>query len=163
MSEEMGLIWVSKELEKEYNSFEDVSKQEAVIKKIIERKKIDIEQENEQLSDSLLQFKHTCLVHKRELEKVYHEESEKLYKLWEEMGDISSEVIRHARKVATEISPIKTAVSQLQSDISHLKKELSGLNFYIPDRLVEIASIVGKMDESTKTLLRDLLQKKEEK
>ncbi len=158
--EDKELIWVDKKLADEYKSLKSVEQQELLVKKVIEKRGLDLTEELEMLSDNTLQFKSVCLVHRKELEKIYAEESDKLYKLWEEMGDITSKISQHARAVAQQIDPIRREVSELSKNTSSLGKKIGQINLYIPDKLVQIASMVGAMDDKTKTLLRDLLDSK---
>jgi len=144
------LIWVSAELAKKYNDLESVEEQERIVKKVIADKRLDIEAEQEQLDESILQFKSVCLAHRKALEGVYKEQSDTLYTLWEDMGDVSSQINQHVRQMTDKITPLKREVEQL-------KKELSGLSLYVPEQLARIAEQVGSMDEKTKSLLRELL------
>jgi len=161
MSTEKTHIWVSKELADEYNAMESVEAQEAAVKKVIERKRLDLEEEQELLSESLLMFKSVCLAHKKELGRVYKEQAEALYKMWEDMGDVSSEVTRHARSTAELIAPIRAEVAALRKDIDGVKTDLSGLNLYIPENMARLAESVSRMDEKTQVLLSKLLAAKE--
>lgn len=156
---ENELIWVSKELAEEYKNLDSVEAQEAAVKKIIERKRLDIEGEQELLSDSLLQFKSVCLVHRKELGKVYQEQADKLYELWEETGDISTLVSRHAKNIAAEIDPIRREIGELSRSIADLKKSLDVINIHVPEKLATVVSMVAAMDADTKSLMRDLLDR----
>lgn len=160
MSNEKTHIWVSKKLADEYNTLESVEEQEASVKRIIEKKRLDLDLENELLSESLLVFKSVCLVHKKELEKVYKEQADKLYALWEDTGDITTMVNQHARSVAAQIEPLKNEVVGLKRNIDELKRSLEGLHLYVPQQLAEITTQVAKMDDKTKGLLSVLLHHK---
>jgi len=161
MTTEKTHIWVSKELADEYNSMESVEAQEAAVKKVIERKRLDLEEEQELLSESMLMFKSVCLAHKKELGRVYEEQAEALYKMWEDMGDVSSEVTKHAKATAGLISPIRTEVAALRKDIDGIKTDLRGLDLYIPENMARLAEYVSRMDEKTQLLLSKLLAAKE--
>lgn len=144
------LIWVSKELAEEYNQLESAKEQERAVKKIINDKRLDIEAEQELLSESLLQFKSVCLAHRKGLEKVYREQADTLNTLWEDMGDVTTQIDTSVNKLTGRISPLKQQVASL-------KKEIGGLNIYVPENLVKLASQVATMDDKTKILLHSLL------
>ena len=152
------LIWVSKELADEYKKFETVEEQERLVKKIIERKGIDINDENELLSENMLQFKNVCLLHKKELEKVYNEQAEKLEKLWNDCGDITPKVRQHAKKIVAETSSIGKSVDDLNSKIDDLKRKVSNINVHIPEQLVRLAETVSSMDDKSLSILKQLLE-----
>jgi hypothetical protein len=144
------LIWVSKELADEYKQLKSVEEQERAVKKIINNKRLDLEEEQELLSENVLLFKSVCLAHKKALSSVYQEQSDMLYKLWEDMGDVSSQISQHVKQMTNQIAPLKR-------EVSNLKKEFEGLRLYVPERLARLAEQVGSMDEKTKSLLRELL------
>lgn len=157
MTDNKELIWVSAEFAEEYKQLDSVEAQERAVKKIIQDKQLDLDREQELLSENLLQFKSVCLVHRKELQKVYQEQADTLYTLWEDMGDVTSEIGEHARKVADIILPLKNEVQSLAKQVSQLKKEISELHLYIPEQLVTLTLQVASMDEKTKILLRNLL------
>ena len=161
MSGEKELIWVSKELAEEYKSLESTEAQEAAVKKVISQKRLDLDAEQELLSESMLIFKSVCLAHKKELTKVYNEQSDALYKMWEDMGDVSSEVVKHAKATAELIAPIRTEVAALRKQIDGIKHDLCGLDLYIPENMCRLAESVAGMDENTKVILQKLLSFKE--
>ncbi len=144
------LIWVSKELAEEYKQLESVEEQERAVKKIIKDKRLDLEQEQELLSESLLQFKSVCLAHRKGLEKVYQEQADTLNTLWEDMGDVTTQINKSVTALANRIGPVRQQVEAL-------KKEISGLNVYVPENLIHLAAQVATMDEKTKVLLQNLL------
>jgi chromosome segregation ATPase len=144
------LIWVSKELADEYKQLESVEEQERAVKKIIESKRLDLEEEQELLSENVLLFKGVCLAHKKELSKVYQEQADLLNTLWEDMGDVSTQISQHVNQMTKQIAPLKR-------EVADLKKELDGLRLYVPERLARLAEQVSSMDEKTKSLLRELL------
>ena len=150
MSNDRELIWVPKKFADEYKQLESIEKQEAAVKKLIDDKRLDIDAEQELLSESLLRFKHTCLTHKIELRKVYQEQADALDALWHEMGDITSQINRHVEQIVQQISPAAR-------HIAALKKEIQELHIYIPENLVRLAGQVSTMDATTKLLLRTLL------
>ena len=160
MGEEKTHIWVNKKLAEEYNSLESVEEQEASVKRVIEKKRLDLDAENEMLGESLLTFKSVCLVHKKELEKVYQEQADKIYALWEEMGDVSTMVSRHAKELAAEIKPVSLEVQAAKKSVDELKKSVMDLNIYGAERVVELAKMVAQMDEKSKEILSALLAKK---
>ncbi len=160
MSAEKTHIWVSKKLAEEYNSLESVEEQEASVKRVIEKKRLDLDAENEMLGESLLAFKSACLVHKKELEKVYQDQSDKIYAMWEDMGDVSTMVSRHAKELAAEIKPVSLEIQAAKKSVDELKKSVLDLNIYGAERVVELAKIVAQMDEKSKEILSALLTKK---
>ena len=162
MTEDRELIWVTKEFAEEYKQLGSVEEQERAVKKLINNKRLDLEEEQELLSESLLQFKSVCLAHRKELEKVYKEQADTLYTLWEDMGDVGTMIAQHARKMASEIKPIRKEVDELNLGIKALKEKINKTNFYFSDQFVNIAATVGSMNEETKGLLRALLNMKEE-
>ena len=153
-------IWVSAELAKEFEQLKSVEEQEASVKRVIERKRLDLDAENEMLGESLLQFKSVCLAHKKELEKVYQEQADKIYALWEDMGDVSSMVSRHAKALSAEIKPITLEVQAAKRSVDELKKSVLDLNVYGAERVVELAKMVSQMDDKSKEILSALLAKK---
>ena len=155
--QEKELIWVSKELAAEYKSLETIEEQEKAVKAVITRKKLDLDDENNLLSESLLQFKSVCLVHKKELEKVYNEQGDILSALWVDMGDVSNNISRHAKQLASEISIISKAVSQTKGEVEGLRKSLNGLDVYSAEKLTALATQINRMDDDTKDILKFLL------
>ena len=144
------LIWVSAALAEEYKQLDSVEEQERLVKKFIENKRLDIEQEQEQLTESMLLFKSVCLAHKKALREVYEEQSDLLYKLWEEMGDVSTQIDNHVKGLTNQIKP-------LRNEVENLKKEINSLSLYVPDKFVSVVEQISQMDERTKVLLRAVL------
>jgi len=153
-------IWVSKNLADEYKRLESVEEQEAAVKRVIEKKKLDLDAENEMLGESLLQFKSVCLAHRKELEKVYQDQADKIYAMWEELGDVSTMVSQHAKSLAAEIAPITKEIATARQNVDALKKSVSELDIYGAERVVELAKMVAQMDEKSKEILSALLAKK---
>ena len=149
-NEAKELIWVSKKVANEYKQLKGVEKEEQAVKKIIESKRLDLEEEQELLSDNVLLFKSVCLAHKKELGKVYKEQSDLLNTLWEDMGDVSSQISHHVKHITSQIAPLK-------KEIASLKKEIEGLHLYVPEQFVRLVVQIGSMDEKTKSLLREVL------
>jgi Na+/phosphate symporter len=148
--EKRELIWVSKKLAEEYKQLDSVEEQERAVKRIIKDKRLDLEEEQELLSESLLMFKSVCLSHRKELTNVYEEQLDLLNRLWEDMGDIKTQINQHVEKMVNKISP-------LRKEVSDLKKEIENLRLYVPEQLARLAEHVGGMDENTRSLLRELL------
>ena len=144
------LIWVSAVLAEEYKQLDSVEEQERLVKKVIENKRLDIEAEQELLSESVLLFKSVCLAHRKALQQVYEEQSDLLYKMWEEMGDVSTQINSHVKQLTNQIKP-------LRNEVEELKKEINSLSLYVPDKFVSVVEQVSNMDDRTKVLLRDVL------
>jgi hypothetical protein len=155
--EDKELIWVSKKLAEEFKSLDKVEEQEASVKRVIASKRLSLDEENELLSESLLEFKSVCLVHKKELQKVYEEQENALYKMWEDMGDISTKILEHSRKVASKTREATREIETMRTNIDALKKTLSGFEIYGADSLAKLAQNVSQMDENTKNILKFLL------
>lgn len=157
---EKDCIWVSKELAAQYKALDSIEEQEASVKRVIEKKRLDLDAENELLGESLLSFKSVCLAHKKELEKVYQDQADKIYALWEEMGDVSSMISRHAKMVAGEVEPISRAIAEATMNVGRLKTSCNEMNIYGAERIVELARTVATMDDKTKELLSALFAHK---
>jgi uncharacterized coiled-coil DUF342 family protein len=153
-------LYIDKNLAEQYKQLESVEAQEEAVKKLILRKGLDLEEENEHLSESLLQFKHVCLKHKIELQKVYNEQSENLYNLWESCGDVTSQISKHAKSIATEIEQINRSIAHTSSDVDKLKEKINSVNIYGAERIVELAKMIAKLDDATKDILSQILTKK---
>jgi len=155
------LIWVSKDLAQKYKDMDGSEELEMAVRKVIEKKRLDLEGEQELLSESLLMFKSVCLAHKRELEKAYQVQADNIYSLWEEMGDVSSLVGQHAKAIAAQIDPIRREISETKKTVDELKRALQSLDLYVPQQLAAVTEQVARMDEKTKALLSTLLNHKE--
>jgi len=151
------LIWVDKEISEKYNAAESDEEQAKIMLSVIKGKGLDFEEEFNLLSESELRFKAICLTHKNKLTEIYKEQSDMLYKLWEDMGDVGTEISNHAEKVAAEINPIKDSVNSLKTEIEQLKKSVSSIDFYGASDLERIANTVSTMSESSKEILKFLL------
>lgn len=154
MSNNKELIWVSKEFAAQYNELETLEAQERIAKEVLEKKRLDLSSEYELLDESLLQFKAVCLSHKNALEKVYIEEADKIYKMWEEMGDVRSKVSEHARALADEIKPLKNEIEYAQNAITDLKNQLDGLDVYGAERVAGLAETVAGLNEGAQGILK---------
>ena len=154
---EKELIWVPKKLADEYAKYETVQEQERLVKELINRKKINIENENEHLEEQMLQFKSVCLAHRRELEKAYTEESSKVEQLFLDLGDYSKKVRDSAEKLAGQIRPLSEEIENIEKNVSSIKKQLHGLDVFAVERLVDLASKLNQMDEGTKQIMQFLL------
>jgi len=159
---EKAYIYVSKELAEQYEQLATVEAQEEAVKKVISRKRIDLEDEQEMLSDTLLQFKSVCLKHKIELEKVYAEQADKIYKLWECCGDVSSNISRHAASITSEISTINDQIDRASRRVSDLKSKTDSLNIYGAEKIIELARTVANLDDATKDILAQILAGKKQ-
>jgi len=151
------LIWVSKDLAESFNKLDTTQEQEIMVKKIIENKRLDLESEYDLLEESMLVFKGVCLKHKNDLDSVYKEQSQKLYGLWEDMGDVSSEVKKHSDSLKSQLNGLKSEVDSVASSTNHLEKQLSNLNVHSAGRVVELAKTISNMDDSTKSIMKFLV------
>jgi len=153
---EKDYVYIDKKLAEKIKQFESIELQEEAVKDVIRKKKLDLSSEFEQLDESLLMFKSTCLTHKKELEKIYKEQAEALYNMWETDGDVGSTIIQHARKMANELHPVKTEIRELIDSIKELKK-LTG-ELHLPYKFVESVEAISRMNSETKDLLSRFLK-----
>jgi protein-tyrosine-phosphatase len=156
--EDRELIWVDSKSAAEYKSLETDETKELFIKNLLENKKISIDEELKLLDEHKLQFQAICLTYKNEIKKIYEVENEKLYSLWEEIGDISEPFRKNSDKLKSEVDQISKSVDQLASKISATKEAMANLNIYGADRLVELANTIASMDEGSKDILMFLAQ-----
>lgn len=147
---EKELIWVAKEVADTYKALETPEEQEKLVKKLITDKKIDIEYENDLLEESVLKFKSSCLSHRTELKKIYHDECLLIEKMWDELGDHSTEMKKNIDGSSKEINT-------LTKSVEGLRKQLDNLNVYGADRLCDLATRIANMDENTKSIMRQVL------
>lgn len=154
---EKELIWVPKEIAEKYKNIESIEQHSEMILELIKRKKKDFAIENENLDDDVLTFKAVCLRHKAELQKVYNEQSEQLELLWKDCSNMSEKINEHARKIASDLSPIVNTVRELKNSITDVKARLADVSFYPSSQFVQVAEAVSRMDDATKILLRDVL------
>lgn len=149
--EQREYVWIDKRLAEKLKKLDSIELQEEAVKEVIKEKKLDLSSEFEQLDESLLMFKSVCLTHKKELEKVYKEQADTLYKMWETDGDTSTAILQHARKLANELHPVKSEVRELVDSIKELKK-LTG-DLPLPYKFVESVEAISRMNAETKDLL----------
>lgn len=151
------LIWVPKEIaEKHKNALSD-EEQAKIVLTYIEEKKLDFSRELDLLDESALRFKAVCITHKNELAKIYNEQGDMLYKMWEDMGDVGSKINEHAKQLADEIRPISQEVNNLKRDVEDLKKLLSSFHIYDAEKLAGLVSMVNSMSDGTKDIMKFLL------
>ena len=163
--EEKDLVWLPKSIVDKVKQLDTVEEADKLIQEYIKKKKADFNDDLENLDEDVLLFKSVCLKHRNELKKVYDEQSDLLDKLWEDCGDMGSKIHRHAKALAEELKPITAEVNALKTSIHEVKRLLDTVNFYPPHTLIQVTESVARMDDSTKELLRDLLntrQKNEE-
>jgi len=160
---EKELIWVSKDLADEYKALDSEQLQELMVRNIISAKKIDIEDELNGLDETVLRFKAACLIHKNALQKVYHEQANQLYALWEDMGDIESKIKKHATEIADKAKAASCQIEVMSGNVSNLKKAVDGLAIYNLDRLTDLVEKVAHMDKATKEIFTFLVKNYEAK
>jgi len=155
---EMDYVYIPKSIAKQLKDLDNADEQEKIVKKIIDKKKLDMEYENELLEDSLLQFKHVCLKHKIELQKVYDDQEKKLYDMWESMGDVRSKISANAKDLCKEINIISSEVSSLNRSVTTLKSNIGNLNLYAADKFASVIRLVHDMNDGTKAMLKSFFE-----
>jgi hypothetical protein len=154
---EKDLIWVSKDLAKKFNELDTAEKQEAMVKEIIAKKRLELDRENESLEENMLLFKSVCLRHRNELAKVYEEESEKLEELFLSMGGIEAKVSKNVDEFVHKAKPISLEVSRLSEEVRRLNAAVSGINTHALENVIRLAKEFDNMGDKAKSLVRLML------
>ena len=157
MSIDKELIWVSKDVADAYKAAESEETKEAIVRKVIESKKIDIEQDLQSLDETVLRFQSACITHKNALKKVYLEQDQQLYTLWEQMGDFESKVTRHSKEVAAKTSSATEAINESLSQFEELKKQYDRIDTYHLERFLEAVRAVTNLSDSSKDMVGFLM------
>lgn len=152
-------IYVGKDIADQLRKSESMEFAESVIKKIIEKKRLDLTNEYDALDDDMVKFKAVCLVHRNTLKKVYEEQTNKLDNLFYEMDSIQKKTNEHAKRLAESVIPIRGTIDGIMRDVCALKKQIEGMSLYIPENLARLATVVSQMDDKTKSILSALLAK----
>lgn len=156
MSEDKDLIWVPKKIADEYKAAESDETKEKIIKRILDKQKIDIESEFDRLNEVELQFKAICITHKNTLEKVYKEQYDMLYKLWEETGDVYSEVSNKNKELKQSAEKTNDVVKSIKDNIDNINKVLN-FDVYAIERFVALIDKLNMADAKTKEMLQFLM------
>jgi len=148
--EEKRHVYLPVSIANKIEAADSVEAQASIAKEVINKKRLDITRENEMLEDDVLKFKSFCLTHRTEMRKIYQEEEDLLYKMWEDLDEKTTE----KRK---KISGMSKQLSMFADDVNTLKKTIDGFNLYSAEKLAELARSIDAMDDNTKDILRYVL------
>jgi hypothetical protein len=164
-NKEFVSVYVDKKIAKELKDLEGSEEQEKIVKDIIKRKKLDLENENDLLSDNVLIFKNVCLEHRNQLKKIYADEDAKLEEMFLELDATRSKFKKTSKDLQSAIRPLSDELDQCREKFKHLKDGIDGLNIYGSEKLVEFARTIQNMDDATKDIFGFILNhyKKENK
>jgi len=148
--EEKEIVWLPQSIAKKFNALKSIEEMRVLTRDVIERKRLDMTTEDRNLEDDVLRFKAFCLAHRSELSKVYNEECDLIEQMWEELSG-------KADATRSKIKGMAKEVNDFSRSVGDLKKQLGSLEVYQAERFLELANTVNNMDESTKDILRNVL------
>lgn len=148
-------VWVSKEVANALKECDSPESHLEVMMKVIEGKKKDFTISCEELDANLLLFKAVCAKHRIELKDTYSAQAIELEKLWEEMGDIGSEIRRHVEKAKEDLKPIQLEVQNLREELRGIRSLLNALS--IPEGTLRLMNEISRMDAPTREFLRQFV------
>lgn len=148
---ETDYIRIPKEWKEKLDTMQSYEAQEEFFFKAIENKKKDIANEIEAMEDNLVEFKAFGLRYKRELEKIYEEQSEILMKLWDD--------VNLGTKLYEQIKNMSSKVRPLINDVKELEQELSKVKTWNIDKVIQTLNDYKYLDETQKEVLKIMLNK----
>lgn len=145
------LIWVPAKLKETLEKMNSDEEQLKIVEKYINDRKLDISNDIEALDDDLLRFKAFALKYKTEIKAVYNEQSDILYKLFEDCGDIQS-------KMYLKIEETKKKLNPITEKIKEINFVLDKINIYKIEKVIELIEKFNRMSEEDKRLFEILIK-----
>lgn len=149
---ERDLIWVNKDLAEQYKELDTDFKKVELVNKIIADKKLDITNDIQNLDDDLLRFKAFALNYSTAFKKTYEDQSEKLFKIWEDCSE-------PINKIDAKTMSIRKDIIGISKDIDGLAKQLETLNTYKLERLIELIQTYNNMSDNDKDVFKVILNR----
>lgn len=153
---EKELIWVDKDLAKQYQELDSDTKKAELVNELIKQKKIDITDDIQNLDDDLLRFRAFVLNYSTEFKKAYDEQANRIYEIWEEC-------VEPIEKIDKKTLAIKKDIYSISNDVEELADKLKNLNIYKIERLIELIEMYNRMSENDKEIFKLILDRDKEK
>ena len=145
------LVWIKPEWKEIVQKFTDTeSVQIGVHKSYVEFKK-RLAMEVEYSSELLDQVRGCYQAQRDEMKKLYEEEGELSYQLWEELDKKRSETHK-------KIKAVRAETQELKEDLKALKSSLQAIDIYGMDKLLELVRAFNNMDDKSKELFKVLVE-----
>lgn len=145
------LVWIKPEWKEIVQKFADSeSVKVGIHKSYIEFKK-RLAMEVEYSSELLDQVRGCYQAQRDEMKKLYEEEGELSYQLWEELDKKRSETHKKIKDVREETQAIK-------EDLFDLRSSIQSIDIYGLDKLLEIVRTFNNMDDKSKELFKILME-----
>lgn len=152
------LIWVPQKFAKQYQDLEKPEKQSELLQRLLKEREDHMELDMQGLSDNTLQFQAYIVTHRAALAKAVKDEIDKLQELGEKSCEVSNG-IRQASEAFSEksLQPISDELTTIERRVDALDRRIKSINLSIPGSIMELARGLSQCNDTTKQLLRDLL------
>jgi len=148
--EEKEYVYLDKRVAEKIKNLDSVEHQLEVIGNILEERKKDMRIDMENLDDDMLQFKAFSAKYRQELEKVYEEQQNKAYKLWEKYN-------KDFPKIQTALKPVLEEVNKLIDVIDELSKKLSVISSWEVERISNLFNILQNLSTKDAGRIRKIV------
>ena len=150
MSAGREIVWMQKEQAEKFKKIESLDEQIIAIDEIISKRKLDIRTDMEALEEDMLLFKAFAVKYRNELKKLYDDQHDQAYALWEKYNE-------ELPRIETAISEVRKRAEPLERLVEGLEKSLNKLESWKLDSLTGIIETIRCTDDKTRDMLCFLL------
>jgi archaellum component FlaC len=148
--EEKEYVYLDKRVAEKIKNLDSVEHQLEVIGNILEERKKDMRIDMENLDDDMLQFKAFSAKYRQELEKVYEEQQNKAYKLWEKYNE-------ELPRVREALKPVIDEVNKLTDIVDALNKKLTAISSWEVKELSTLLDILQHLSTKNASQIRKVV------
>lgn len=158
--EKRELVWLPADLAAKVKGANDRKAYEDALYELIRSRKLNMEQELSNLNDDVAVFRGACTSYRTALEKVVREEADKMDELAEKAGEVMSSLRKSFKDFAAQsMEPLTRQIQQTERAVEAVKRWKDSFYLTIPHELTRLSECLARMDEPTKQILRDLLDR----
>jgi methyl-accepting chemotaxis protein len=156
------LVWLPVEIADAIKNATSPDSVEEISRRVIKKRKLDIQRALEDLDDTLLAFKAASATFRKGLEEAYQKEEKKIREIEDTALNAEARLRKLSERVAGAIRPIREQVEQCLTGMEELQNIIHSLDIYGAETILSVAEKVSQLDEKSKHILGELLLRKKE-
>lgn len=151
-------VYINEEFAKQIEAADgDKLLQEKVIADILQRKQKEVTYEMEILNEQVLEFKLASSKFERAMSEAYDQQEVKIQALIDNVCDQHSKVNDAARKLASQINPVRQEIDSMLKALESFDQRLTSINQYRINDFLAIVERIAALSEQDKVLMLKLM------
>lgn len=151
-------VYINEEFAKQIEAADgDKLLQEKVVSDILQRKQKEVTYEMSILDEQVLEFKLAGSKFERAMSEAYDQQEAKIQTLIDNVCDQHSKVNDAARKLASQINPVRQEIECMLKALELFDQRLTSINQYRINDFLAIVERIANLSEQDKTLMLKLL------